>query len=509
MLRLALAAVSGTLYFLGFAGFDLWPLSFVALVPMLWALDPAHEKRAPSRRMLFATGATLGLFVHIGGYYWMVETLERFSGFPWLICVLIALMLWLFQGLMLALFAGLYRFARQHGVSNLLAASAAMCLAEWIYPRLFDHYFGASLHAQPTLLQVADVGGPLLLTGLLTAANVAVYELSLSYRDRHAPVRTVAIALAVWALTVGYGLYRIDEVERRVESAPTLGMGLVQADMGLFQKRDDPEVGLMRHLEQSEELEREHGKDLDLLVWPESAFAWYLPEKKTNVRDVVLRNRISTATLFGGLAVRQVGGKQRPFNTAFLTNAKGVIQGSYDKTYLLTFSEYIPLGEEFPVLYDWSPNSGQFVPGQRLDPVRFGPYRLSVLICYEDILPSFVRRMVRHANPHVLINLTNDAWFGDTHAPWEHLALAKLRAVEHHRALVRSTNSGVTAVVDPTGRLVAKSGLFTRENIFARIPMMTGASAYQTLGDFPGPLALLLFVGLWLRGRRRRQAASA
>jgi apolipoprotein N-acyltransferase len=191
-----------------------------------------------------------------------------------------------------------------------------------------------------------------------------------------------------------------------------------------------------------------------------------------------------------------------------MTDATGRITGSYDKTYLLTFSEYIPFAEQFPVLQDWSPHSGNFSPGKHVRPVKLGKFRLSVLICYEDILPSFVRRVVREASPHAFINLTNDAWFGDTHAPWEHLALAKLRSVEHHRALVRATNSGVSAVIDPVGRVVAASKLFTRENIYVSVPMLDKAYGFSVLGNFPGPVSLLVLVGLWLMRRRRAAAQS-
>jgi apolipoprotein N-acyltransferase len=316
------------------------------------------------------------------------------------------------------------------------------------------------------------------------------------------------IALAVWLGALGYGAYRIAEVDARVAKAPTLELGIVQADMGLFQKREDPEEGLRRHIEQSLQLEREHGDKLDLLIWPESAFGWALPEGVANVTDAVLGSQIHTPTLFGGLAARMYKGRRRFFNTAFMADAKGNITGSYDKTYLVPFSEYMPFADEYPILLQWSPQSGNFAPGAHVRPLRLGKFRLSVLICYEDIFPSFVRRLEREAKPHVLINITNDAWFGDTHAPWEHLALAKLRSVEHHRSLVRSTNSGVTAVIDPVGRVVAKSALFKRENLYVSVPMLDVSYPYLVLGDFPGPLSALVLVGLWIVQRKRQGAAT-
>jgi len=428
------------------------------------------------------------------------------------VCALITVLLSLYQSLSLYLFSWLYVQARRNGLRTVLAVPAALCVAEWLFPLLFEHYYGACLHSVPLAIQVADLGGPLLVSGLLGAFNAGVYELVRRLRagDRGLKrLRDPIAVFALWALVIAYGAYRIQAVDAQAEAAPKLHMGLVQADMGLFEKRNDPELGLKRHLEQSKQLEQQHAGELDMLVWPESAFGWFLPEGAENIASGVLGDSIHTPTLFGGLALRKVKGRKRFFNTAFMTNGIGGITGSYDKTYLLTFSEYMPFSDTFPVLQELSPNSGNFMPGTHVNPLVLDDYRLSVLICYEDILPKFVRRVVREANPHVLINITNDAWFGDTHAPWEHFALAKFRAVEHHRSLVRSTNSGVTAFVDPVGRVVSETKLFTRENLYSAVPMMQGAYPYLVLGDFPGPLSLVLIIGAWLLNRRKRAAARA
>ena len=517
VVRYALAALSGALYFLGFAGFDFWPLSFVALVPMLWVLDPRVEFRY---RDLVGLGMTFGFVTNVGGYYWIVNTLEDFSGFPFPVCVLFAAIVWVYQSSALLCFSLLYRRARRAGFDALVSACAAMVFAEWAIPLLFEHYFGASLHNVPLAIQVADLGGPLLVTALLTAANAGLYTLlrSLVERSRspgqRLAVREPAFAAGLWVLTLSYGAYRIHEVDARAAAAPKLTIGTVQTNMGLFQKREDPEEGWHRHLDQSVQLQRE--EKLDLLVWPESAFNWYIPEEMRNVRREVLGNRVRVPTLFGGLTRREFKGKRRPFNTAFLADAKGNITGTYDKIYLLAFGEYLPFGETFPILYEWSPNSGNFAQGQHRRPLMLGDARLSVLICYEDIIPNFVRGVVAEANPDIFINMSNDAWFGNTHAPWEHLALAKFRSVEHHRALVRSTNSGVSAMIDPVGRTLKVSGTFTRENLSATLPLMQVNYPYQTVGDFPAYLAVLILgIALWrtrkvgvtprasLRARRR------
>lgn len=506
-----LAALSGTLYFLAFAGFGIWPLAYVALVPLLWVLDPDQQTTPLSKRKVAALGFVFGLTWNVGGFYWIASTLRSFSGFSYFWCVLITVILCAYQAVTMVVFALLYRMARNFGAGNLIAATSAFCLAEWTYPELFKHYFGSGLHNTPLAIQVADIGGPLLVTGLLVAANVGLYTLSLTHKNRHFDRKTIGITAALWAATLAYGAYRIAQVDARVAEAPKITVGLVQTNMGLTQKRDDPREGLRRHIDQSLELQSK--EKIDLFVWPESAFGWFLPPDVKNVRDIVFRGAIHTPTLFGGLAQRERDGRLQPFNTAFMTDADGSIVGTYDKTYLLAFGEYIPFGDKFPALYEISPNSGRFAPGDHVQPVPFGPYRIGVLICYEDIIPSFVARAVRVGNPHLLVNMTNDAWFGDTHEPWQHLAIAKLRAVEHHRALVRSTNSGVSTVIDPVGRTLAMSGVYTRENLSAEVPMLEGTTPYVTLGDFPGYLSLiaLLFLGFQAQRRKRqkeREAAS-
>jgi len=512
VVRYLLAALSGALYFLGFAGFDLWPLAFVALVPMLWSLDP---RVALPYRHLVGLGLCFGFVTNVGGYYWIVNTLEDFSGFPFLICVLFATIVWLYQSSALLCFSLLYRRARHAGFGAPLSACASMVFAEWAIPLLFEHYFGASLHNVPMAIQVADLGGPLLVTGLLTLANAGLYVLLRSIVEaRKNPgkariaVREPALAALGWALTLAYGAYRIADIDARAAAAPKLTVGLVQTNMGFFEKHDDPEEGWRRHLEQSVALQRK--EKLDLLVWPESAFNWYIPEDLRNVRREVLGNVVEVPTLFGGLTRRDFKGKRRPFNTAFLADARGDIIGTYDKIYLLAFGEYLPFGETFPVLYDWSPNSGNFAQGQHRQPLVLNGHRISALICYEDIIPNFVRTVVAEANPELFINLSNDAWFGNTHEPWEHLALAKFRSVEHHRAMVRSTNSGVSAMIDPVGRALQVTRVYERDDLVATLPLLAKNYPYQTLGDFPAFLAVLaLAVALFRSYRLDRSSPRA
>jgi apolipoprotein N-acyltransferase len=491
-----LATVSGVLYFLAFAGFDLWPVAFVALLPVLWVAERADL----STRQAIGVGLWFGFVTNWGGYYWLVEMLERFSGFPWAACVLFASLVCLLQGGQLAVFFLATRAIARNGSGIAWIAAPIYAATEFAYPLLFPSYFANCFHDLPWMIQVVDLGGPTLLSALAVLWNGALYHLVISLRDRiRFDRRVLASGLASLIATVGYGGYRVAEVTARSEAAAQLDIGVVQADMGIFAKRSDPREGHRRHVEQSLALERD--ARVDLIVWPESAIVWPISTEATQLSGLL--DPLRTPILFGGLARGSNGEQRRIYNRAFLTDAAHNVVGTYDKTYLLAFGEYLPLGERFPQLYTWSPHSGRFTPGDHQRALPLGDLRIATLICYEDVLPAFTRNAVRTNDPHLLVNITNDSWFGDTHEPWIHLALAKFRAVEHHRALVRATNSGVSAIIDAAGRVVAHSGTFERTSLHAQVPLLTGQTVYGLVGDWPGWVSFAFCLWSLLQARRK------
>jgi len=500
--------LGGVIYFLAFCGFGIWPLTFVAQIPLVAALELSLEAR--TRRVL-ALGMLHGYVQSAGGYYWLVDMLENFSGYHGAPNVFFASVFFLYQAGQMAVLAWLYVRARRRDLGVVPSAVAATAAVELAYPLLFPSYLGSGLNAVPTVMQIADIGGPILLSALASWVSASLYELvAHAVRKEPLPRRELAAAAVALLSTIAYGHYRIAEVEGRMAEADHLRVGLVQTNMGLFDKREDPREGQRRNIDQSLELEQTVSPDL--LVWSESAFNYLVPDTVTNLRHLVMtdrgRGQLHTPILFGGISQRRLtDGSRQLFNTAFLIDAEGRVLGTYDKTYLLAFGEYLPFGDVFPELYELSPNSGHFTPGNHRHPLVLGEHRISTLICYEDVLPHFTRRAVAEANPHLLVNITNDAWFGDTQEPWVHLALAQFRSVEHHRAMVRATNSGVTAIVDPLGRVVHHGDTFVRENVAGEVAMLDGWTPYQSLGDFPGWIAVLLLV--WREARVRFRSYSA
>jgi apolipoprotein N-acyltransferase len=495
------ALLSGLLYWLAFGGMDVWPLALVAWVPLLVSL---HRQTARRATLL---GWLTGITMNFAGFFWLQKMLATFGGFPAPVCLFFVLVVCGYQGGRMALLGWLYGRASARGWPAPVVFAAAFVASELVYPLLFPWYFAATVHQVPVLTQVAELGGPILVGLVLVAANLALSELLLARAERRTPVRaTLASGSVTVLLACAYGAARIGAVDAAAQAAPTATVGVVQANMGLMEKRTSPDEGLFRHLHLSRKLEQEH--QVDFLVWSETSAMRAVRDEtyRQELREGVAR-RIGAPAIFGAVIFRHVADARSYvlYNAAVSSDAEGVIQSRYDKEYLLTFGEYLPFGETFPVLYSWSPNSGHFSPGVRLDPlvleVRGEAHPVTALICYEDILPRFTNDAVRYGNPELLVNITNDAWFGDTIEPWQHLALAQFRAIEHRRYLVRGTNSGVSAVVDPVGRVISHSGTFREEALSAPIHWMRQHTVYERLGDWPWLLVSLAAFGAAFRKR--------
>ena len=496
--QLGLALLSGTLYFVGFCGFGQWWMSWFCLVPVLLALDDEtlSGKEALGIAWLF------GLISHMGGYYWIIYMLHRFGFLPVPVALLGWLLLCIAQGSLLGVWGySIHKFRKKWGVPLWISAIPLMILDEWLWPALFPSYLSNSQFRQIWLIQSLEWMGPLGLTGLLTFASALLFQAhQWKWKgDRPFPLKGAILFTALFVANLGFGIQAVDAIDQKVADAPKkIKLGLVQANMGIYEKRSAPGEGLKRHRDQSLELQ---WQEADLIVWPESGYFYSIRKGTENLKRQVL-GEIQKPLLFGGLTVENPGKDQKFYNSAYLLDGQGNVQGTYDKTYLLAFGEYIPLGETFPWIYKLSPNTGKFTPGSHTKPLELDGIKYGVLICYEDILPGFVRKVMDH-QPDILVNITNDAWFGDTHEPVIHLALATFRAVEQRRFLARSTNTGISAFVDPAGRIISQTPTFERANLMEEIAPLQGVTLYQRLGDWPGFVSVLVMLGLVLRYRRR------
>lgn len=483
----ALAVASGLAYAASFPSEVLWPLAFVAFWPFFYAI----ERGRPSGLAALGIGALFGFVVQLASADWLIATLVRFFDFHLASSVAVVGLYAAVQAGQLALVGYVLGRANAAGLRPSWVAAPVLAAAELAYPLVFPRYLGSSFHSVPVVLQVADLGGPILVSVLAILASGAGYELLVSRWWRRPSVRLCAACALSWAAAIAYGRMRLTEVDARVARSEALNVGIVQANIGTVAKRDDPGRTYRAYLEQSLELESKG--ELDLVVWPETAAGFVsAPRRKLGALGAPL--------LFGGIESVERDGRKAFYNSGFLVSRTSE-SGPYRKEHLLPFGEYLPFGDVFPSLYALARNTTRFTPGTGTEPLALGSHRISVMICYEDILPSFVRGMVGEAAPELLVNLTDDAWFGETREPWMHLALARLRAVEHHRYLVRATNTGVSAIIDPAGRLAAHSGVYEAATLRGTVRWLGGRTLYERSGDWPGWISVLATAWLLFRSR--------
>lgn len=498
---IALAALTGFLFYVSYPGLDVWPVAFVAWIPWMLAL------RGSSPRQAIVQGLAAGLIVGVFGFYWLMNMLETFSGFPSWICALLMVIVCAYQAGRYSLLGWLYTRAEARGWPAGLVFTAAFATSELIYPLLFPFFFSTAVHEVYPIVQVAELGGPILVALVVMAPSWALSRvLARAIELKRAGKRVgfsrpfVEIGWRHWGfgllvplVALVYGMIRIVQVDETVHRAEKIRVGIVQANMSLMGKRENLKEGRERHVQLTKKLVKE--QKVDLVVWPETSIAGSVVEAEANhYYKRHITKRLGVPTILGAILMREVNDARGyiMFNSALMSDEQGEIVGRYDKQFLVPFSEYIPWGDNYPILYGWSPNSSRFSPGTTYDPLPFRGHKIAAFICYEDIIPYFVNRLMQAENPELLVNMTNDAWFGDTSEPWEHMALAKFRAIEQRRFLVRSTNSGISGFVDPVGRLVAQTKTFEQAAIAQDVAFLRTRTVYQRFGDSPWWLLSIL-----------------
>ena len=523
--RLGLSTLAAALLWLSVPTANAWPLMWIALVPQLYvALTSRTAKRA------FLQGWLTGTLANAAAFSWMDGLLERFGHMSPLQALPIVLLLTAYQGLEFALLSwGVYRLRARTGTRVPVAVAAMLVMAtiELAMPQIFPFYLAISQAWVPALIQIADVTGPIGVTALLVAWNGALLDAWLGARAGRgrAAFRPLAAAALFVAAVLAYGAVRVHQVDAARAAAPKVKTGLVQANVGIIEKWDPKEFAklLDTHQRLSAELAR---AGAELVVWPESSYPYALPRPFLHDWPAGDPRRVrvgfDTPLLFGALT-RTEGPLQRPadkypYNTALMMDVAGSVTGVYDKVFLMIFGEYIPFYDAIPWFTEVIPEASNFSRGT--DPGSFSlhlrgrDFKLGPLICYEDILPTFTRRVAR-LSPNALVNITNDAWFGRTAEPHQHLALSVFRAVENRLELVRAVNTGVSAHVDAAGRVLARTDsvdpALTPDappaTLLVDFALLDGGGLYRHVGDLFAFLCAAALAAMFLK--RPAAAVSA
>ena len=425
---------------------NLWPVTFLAFVPLLFALERQSPGRAAGLGALFGLGAGLLRF----GF--MVSVFARFVEGAWPLAAILSSLLFAIElaryavlGLGVALLARLEVPAwGSFPLALLIAESTLASLEPWST--------GYTLAAAPWLAQAADLGGVPLLTVVIGLVNALLYQaLRSTGRDRKGALRWASYASLVLGALGTYGMLAGVSALARANGAETLRVGVVQANMKAAVR---PAPALDAYEDQSVDFLK-HSK-VDLLVWPEGAvdFALEHTQLANAFRAYVRlweRVKSAPALLAGGLVQRRALASAE--NAAILIDENRRALGAYAKVHPMPFGEYLPLAGVFPSLRDHFPNSGEIAAARRPGFLEFRGHRIQPRICYEEVLAGDTRAAVLDNAPELFVDLVDDAWFGATPASAFHLAIARLRAIEHRRYVVRAVNDGPSAIIDSLGRL--------------------------------------------------------
>jgi len=510
-IRAAAVLASGVMLALALPDANVWPLAFVAHVPLLLLVPTL------SRRGAWLAGWAAGFVAQAGIYLWIVHTAVTMSDFPLpaAVGVLAAYALWV--GLATGLLALAARVLMDRPLAVLTVPAAGVAV-EFLFPQLFPWHLGNVFFRVPVLLQGMEATGVYgaSFVALATATGIARAIRS----GRPAILRDLAPALLILAAWSGFGAWRFADV-RDAPADASVRLALVQPDITAEDKKRkdaasrkalfDRLTGLTR----SADLSR-----VDAIVWPEGAFPFYFDPfaegrkgwtniVETSKRMVAFVREIGRPVVFGTLT--QPAGRSR--NSVMHLSADGVEAGRYDKMVLLAFGEYMPLSQHLPFLKGKVKEIADMEAGVRPVTFRLGAADALVSVCYEAILPSFTRRVMNETGANLILNLTNDAWFGERGAPAQHLMVQVPRAVEHRVPLVRQTETGISVVVSPAGEISLETGIHERRVDVVDIAVRPASpTVYAVIGDsfawacVAGLIAAL--AAAYFRGKKSRSTST-
>ncbi len=496
---LALAALAGVLHGACFAPLGVWPLSFVALAPLV----------AATRGRRLAAGFGLGWLTgtvapSIAIVPWVAAATRDYFTQGSLGATLFALAVTQVMGALpaAAFGAALSRLsALRSGWARVLAAAACWTALEFARARALGapwDLLAHALYAHPLWIQTAELGGAFLVSFVVAAAAAAAAEVLVAPSKQ--AFSAAAVGAGLIALAAGYGAMRLQAV--RDGGGPTLRVALVQGNAPNAWRLDvgRADDALRAFADATRRAMR--GRP-DLVVWPENAVSFLLapnPQLGRAVGDLVGPD--GPPLLVGGPRYAPAGeGRVRFFNSAYLLSPRGDPLAFYDKRRLVPFAEYAPIAH-VPGLGWRFDAPGEYTPGAT--PTVFTqPDRFGVLICFEAIYPELARDLVL-AGARLLVNVSNDAWFGTSAGLEQHFAMTVFRAVETRRAVARATNTGITGLVGPSGRILARFPTGVRDAWVVSAPLRDEVTPYTRRGDAFAWLATVAGLLALLGARRSR-----
>ena len=499
--------LAGTAYSLSVCnlvdGFPWGLFAWVVLLPLHRVLIGVTPGRA------FLRGWLAGFLAFIGTMYWVVTAMHLYGKVPLPISIVLMLVLAGYLGLYVGLYAwGFIRLEQRWPAVAWIAAPCLWVSLEYVRTHAFSGLpwglLGYSQFQWLSLIQFANITGVYGVSFLIVLVNVSLFVLfrwMLTENPQRAPRPWIPLASAV-AAVLGVWLYGLGQLQ--IPPSDRLTVGIVQANIDQAHKWD--QAYRVETLERYRRLTETVSPKSDLILWPEAATP-FMFEQEPDYRSLVteLTKNANVPLVFGSPALRrQSDGTPYLLNSAYLLNSSGEISGRYDKQHLVPFGEYIPLQQILFFLDKLVVGIGDFQPGPGATLLDFthgsDQTRFGVAICFEVIFPDLVRRLAREG-ANFLVTITNDAWFGKTVAPHQHFGMVVFRAVENRMAFARAANTGVSGLIDPTGRILTATPIFTEHAIIGSIPLSAPSTVYTRFGDVFAWACVIMTVFLLLFAR--------
>ncbi|HEY6872661.1 MAG TPA: apolipoprotein N-acyltransferase [Geobacteraceae bacterium] len=496
-----LALLSGVLLALSFPKPGLSFLAWFAFVPLLLAIGTKEPRGA------FRLGFVSGLTAYVGILYWLNIVMTTYGKLHWSVSFCLFILLTAYLALYTGLVAFVARRGEVGGISPLLSFPFVWVGLEYARAYVLTGFPWASLgysqYRTLPLIQIADITGVYGLSFLIAFANVVICRIVRGgggERGRVYPTASVAILLVLLVATLGYGFHRLQTPEKGGPLKVALTQGNIPQDVKWDPAFQEKTVEVYEKLSR-----RACAGGSDLVVWPESAAPFYLQsDTKYAPRIESLASELKTCMVVGSPAVEADRERIRYLNSAFLLAPSGKVVGRSDKMHLVPFGEYVPLSRFLPFVNKLVAGIGDFSPGSAITPLDTGKGKIGVLICFEGIFPELARAYVREGS-RLLVNITNDAWFGRSSAPYQHLSMIAFRAVENRVPLVRSANTGITAIIDSRGHIRRMTPIFTETYLTGEVRLGEGDSFYTRDGDLFALACLAMSAVLVVLSFRKRK----
>ncbi|HEX5211936.1 MAG TPA: apolipoprotein N-acyltransferase [Pseudolabrys sp.] len=509
--RALIAFLAGAASALAMAPINAWPILFLTFPVLVWLVDGSTAGRWSGAFTAALAGWCFGFGYFVAGLYWIgYAFLVDAKTFGWLLPIAVA-------GLpaYLAIFTGLGLTAARliwvRGPTRVLGLAAMLTGAEWLRGHLISGFpwntFGYALTEPLALAQSVTLTGVWGLTFICVAICASPALLADDTADTPHPRRAILAGLLVLAALASYGVVRL--TQHPTEFVNGVKLRIMQPNLQQDDKFNySAKAAVMeRYLRLSDRATGPTSKgvhDANILIWPESAFPFFLtrePDALTQISDLL---KPSTELIVGAVRAAPGASAANPhaYNSVYVIDPDGSIRGIYDKVHLVPFGEYLPfqrLLERFG-LRNLTKQVGGFLSGDRRRALEVpGAPKMLPLICYEAIFPGSA--VPQGERPGWLVNVTNDGWFGISTGPHQHFQQARVLAIAEGLPLVRAANTGISAVVDPLGRIVASLPLGSEGILDASLPKAIAPTAYVRFGD--DILILFMVVSLIFVARRR------